>query len=113
MGCITAATAALGSDLAPEETTLVLVAPALPPPQQRNKRKNSRIVGQSATMVADEEERLVAHRARDRRSLGTALLNALLWVPTKLFKAVGSIVTWLFNWCVLPLFYPAEVLALR
>lgn len=113
MGCITAATAAVDPSLPADQTTLILVAPALRRP---SKKKN----GHSALNAEAGPTEESALRGGSGRPAGNVtqkgagiVLGALIGAPVRVVRAVRDTGAWIFNWGLLPLFYPVEILALR
>lgn len=131
MGCITAATVALDPTLPAKDTTLVLVAAALRPPPARDSGQegtdggamaaegpSSANAGEFEASVEAGEE--VAFRGGGAGGSGVRIgggrrgvVGTLAGVPASGLRAIGSAAAWVFNWCLLPLVYPVEVLALR
>ncbi len=131
MGCITAATAALDPSLPPQHTTLVLVAPALSSPSSKKmtaeqRRASARRAATSAAGGgvggAGSGDGLL--RGGGRRGTGSSrgeargigLGGVLGTVGGTLVKAPASLLhagVWFFNWCLLPMLYPLEILGLR
>lgn len=118
MGCITAATASLDPALPPEDTTLVLVAPALTPASEPARRRFSVGAAYVGTGSGNLSEAGVRGGSEggvldNRRRVVGRVIGAVVGAPLRAAKAVGGVAAWLFNWFVLPLFYPLEILGLR
>eukprot|EP00903_Cladosiphon_okamuranus_P007579 g7352.t1 len=146
MGCITAATAAIDPSLAPQQTTLVLVAPALSlgstskkltAEQQRAaaRRKAAAAAaavgvpavdgsaGAAAAPKASSEDGFLrgggrsgtgSSSARSGRGFGASgVVGAVVGAPVSAANAVLHAGVWVFNWCLLPMIYPLEILGLR
>lgn len=126
MGCVTAAMAALDPSLPPKDTSLILVAPALAAPRNKKadaggaEKQGLGVVANSRKGVGEVEEA----ELRGGGQTGGGVLSNLgqslapvAKVPLKgLVKGLGSIgkaAAWLFNWCILPLAYPIEIVLLR
>lgn len=112
MGCITAATAALDPALPPEDTTLVLVAPAVAPPSERARSAGvadggTKNFGEAAVRGGGEGGALDSRRRVGR------VVGAVVGAPLSTAKALGEAAAWVFNWLLLPVFYPLEILGLR
>ncbi|CAM9373652.1 unnamed protein product [Discosporangium mesarthrocarpum] len=131
MGCITSVMAALDPSLKPLSTTLVLVAPALPPaPGARPKARGGNPWGRGGTSGVGSTTQgsrdpssgsrgLMGGAPRMREGMGMVggILKATVGVPGKtmrgLLGAAEGVVKWVFDWMVLPLFYPVELVGLR
>lgn len=137
MGCITAATTALDPSLPPHHTTLVLVAPALSPPRKitaEQRRASERREAAAAAAAADSpvargstESAPAAPAAacseddllrggggrRGANSSARGGVGAVVGAPASAAQAVLHAGVWLFNWCLLPMIYPLEILGLR
>ncbi|CAN0325699.1 unnamed protein product [Ectocarpus sp. 12 AP-2014] len=138
MGCITAATTALDPSLPPHLTTLVLVAPALPLPRKitaEQRRASARREAAAAAAAAanapvangstesapaeaaaacSEDELLRGGGSRTGAgSSARGGVGAVVGAPASAAQAVLHAGVWLFNWCLLPMIYPLEILGLR
>lgn len=136
MGCITAATTALDPSLPPHHTTLVLVAPALSLPrkitaEQRRasaRREAAAAAAANAPVANSSTESAPAEAAAacsedellrgggGRRGAGSSArggVGAVVGAPASAAQAVLHAGVWLFNWCLLPMIYPLEILGLR
>lgn len=130
MGCITAATAALDPSLPPDKTTLILVAPALAPPSNSGNPvsleagADGEPAGMPATNTAASEgaDEVAARGGGDsavtsagarlrRRARG--VVGTIVGAPVSGLRGIRAAATWVFNWCMLPLLIPVEILALR
>lgn len=118
MGCITAVTASLDPSLPPEQTTLVMVSPALSVPSKKtNNNKSGRPGPKEAGVSMDGGVCRTGGRFNTgvSRVLGglRGLAGALAVPLTSIARFVRGAMMWTFNWCLLPLLYPLEVLLLR
>lgn len=148
MGCITAATAAIDPSLPADQTTLVLVAPALSLPSSLRKataeqrRASGRRMARAAEaggpggpaalsepLVGSDDNVLrggsgggSSRRAGARRSAGSSrrifggvggVVRAVVGAPVSAAETVLHAAVWVFNWCLLPMIYPLEILGLR
>lgn len=133
MGCITAATAALDPSLSPQHTTLVLVAPALPTPsskkltaeqQRASARKAAAAAAASAAtgggkgsgdeLLRGGGRRGAGSSRSDRGGLGLgSVVGTVAGAPVKAANTLLHAGVWVFNWCLLPMLYPLEILGLR
>lgn len=112
MGCITAATAALDPALPPEDTTLVLVAPAVASPSEPARAAGAADGGAGNLSEAAVRGGGKGGVLKNRRRVGR-VVGAVVGAPLSTAKAIGEAAAWVFNWFVLPLFYPLEILGLR
>lgn len=123
MGCITAATAALDSSLPPQQTTLVLVAPALSLPSKKTTRSVSEAdagaptngweYGQGSGNKFLQRGSGGGGSGGVQRGIAGRVAREVVGAPVRALRAVRDTVVWVFNWCFLPLFYPIEILGLR
>ncbi|CAN0486681.1 unnamed protein product [Laminaria digitata] len=131
MGCITAATVSLDPSLPPEQTTLVVVSPALflPSKKQMKKSKSARSAaapgvvppgGAPLEVPPEAPQAPLESRARRGRGRGRGtgrggrgLAEAVVGAPASAVRAVRDVGAWVFNWCLLPALYPFEILGLR
>lgn len=140
MGCITAATAALDPSLPPRHTALVLVAPALSlhssskkltaEQQRASARRKAAAAAAAAAAVpqASSEDGFLRGGGGGRRGAGSSstssgsgieggggggVVGAMVGAPVSAANAVLHAGVWLFNWCLLPMIYPLEILGLR
>lgn len=119
MGTISAAMAALDPALPPQQTTLVLVATAITP------------AGDSWTCTSSDDENGTDLHVTDARetegpnfqggsSLGSRMrdiwgriFGSVIGVPLSGVRAIGRAAAWVFNWGILPLAYPLQIVMLR